>query len=120
MSSSLGNGNITFGDGTTQSTAYVGALGYGQTWQNVTASRVSGTTYYNTTGRPIYISLSGGMTQNETLTIVINGVTVMNNTDNEPSGTNFSYFGSAIVPAGASYVCTSNGSPAFNVWSELR
>lgn len=31
-------------------------IGVGQTYQNMTASRVSGTTYQNTTGRPIFLS----------------------------------------------------------------
>ena len=30
-------------------------LGWGQSWQNVTASRVRGTSYQNTTGRPIMV-----------------------------------------------------------------
>ncbi|QYM99291.1 phage tail protein [Pseudomonas protegens] len=33
-------------------------LGDGQAWQNVTASRVSGTVYTNTTGRPIFVQVS--------------------------------------------------------------
>ena len=35
------------------------AFGVGQTWQNVTASRVVGTTYTNTSGRPIMVSVQG-------------------------------------------------------------
>lgn len=34
------------------------SLGDGQAWQNVTASRVSGTVYTNTTGRPIQVQVS--------------------------------------------------------------
>ena len=33
------------------------SIGEGQTWKNVTASRVIGTTYYNTTGRSIVFFL---------------------------------------------------------------
>ncbi len=36
------------------------SLGRGQTWQDVTASRAAGTNYTNTTGKPIFISVSGG------------------------------------------------------------
>jgi hypothetical protein len=31
------------------------SVGYGQTWQDVTGSRTAGTTYYNTTGKPIQV-----------------------------------------------------------------
>jgi hypothetical protein len=34
------------------------SLGYGQTWQSVTGSRAAGTTYYNTTGKPIIVSFN--------------------------------------------------------------
>jgi len=37
-----------------QAVAAMSSLGFGQTWQNVT--RTSGTTYYNTTGKPILLS----------------------------------------------------------------
>ena len=36
----------------------VSGLGVGQTWTNVTASRAIGTTYTNTTGRPITVAVS--------------------------------------------------------------
>lgn len=37
-------------------------LGHGQTWQDVTVSRAGGTSYQNTTGRPIAVNImsSGG------------------------------------------------------------
>jgi len=36
------------------------ALGVGQTWQDVKALRVVGTSYQNTTGKPIFVSISTG------------------------------------------------------------
>jgi len=36
-----------------QALAVMSSIGYSQTWQDVTASRAAGTTYTNTTGRPI-------------------------------------------------------------------
>ena len=38
-----------------QALAAMSSLGYGQTWQDVAASRASATTYYNTTGKPITV-----------------------------------------------------------------
>jgi len=34
-------------------------LGIGQSWQDMSASRAVGTTYTNSTGRPIYVAISG-------------------------------------------------------------
>ena len=91
--------------------AEMNSLGYGQTWQNVTGSRAVGTTYYNTTGKPILLFISGNSTAFSTLTI--NGVAF-------PFTTNSSSVGciTAIVPNGASYVVT-NLSISTN-WNELR
>ena len=47
-------------------------LGYGQTWQAVT--RTSGTTYTNSTGRPIFVSFQvTGTGANGGLTVAVNG-----------------------------------------------
>jgi hypothetical protein len=81
-----------------QAFAAMSSLGYGQTWQTVT--RTSGTTYYNTTGKPIVLhcSTASGITG----TISINGLTVANQTAS--AGT--IAFVSALIPAGSSYVLT--------------
>ena len=83
-------------------------LGLGQTWQQFTAlTRVIGTTYYNTTGKPIFISIE----TYGTVTVIIGGVLAggMGNTQSN----NFSF----IVPSGASYVCSAG---TWVNWSELR
>jgi len=81
-------------------------LGFGQTCQNVTASRVSGTVYTNTTGRPIFVSVSittGG------ISATCGGVTV----------TTSAYHAAFIVPAGTTYSVTLVN-PVNAVWSEMR
>ena len=95
------------------------SIGYGQTWQQLTygTTRVSGTTYYNTTGKPIAISFksSGGSSTSASLTIsslVI--ASVSGDTTNGGSGA--SLFG--IIPPGASYSVTSTRTT--NNWYELR
>jgi len=54
-----GTNGIIFPDSTVQSTAAI-SIGIGQTWQNVKTSpgRVSGTTYTNSTGKPIMVSVT--------------------------------------------------------------
>lgn len=104
-----------------QALTAMGSIGYGQTWQS--PARTNGTTYYNTTGKPImvnaYDSYSGNLTGYQTLQITVGGVTVAINrmwlaTENNAC------FASAIVPPGASYVVAISG--AYNVLAvrELR
>lgn len=83
-----------------------GVLGAGQTWQNMTASRFSGTTYTNTTGRPILVheGITGGA-----ITAVCNGVTVVYK----------GFHAAFVVPNGGTYSIV--GQDLVNaVWSELR
>jgi hypothetical protein len=88
-----------------QALTAMSSLGYGQTWQNVTASRVSGTTYYNTTGRPIMVTCSTGTLA--TVSFTVNGVT----TDAVTSA-------SFIVPSNANYSITTTIYALS--WSELK
>jgi hypothetical protein len=55
------SGNVLTSNGTTwQSTALPNnSIGTGQTWQDVSGSRVAGTSYQNTTGKPIQVAVSG-------------------------------------------------------------
>ncbi|MBV8047899.1 MAG: hypothetical protein JO171_12130 [Paludibacterium sp.] len=94
-------------------------LGVGQTWQNVTASRAAGTTYYNTTGRPIVVSLMAGSTGfNTAAYLYVNGGAVSMfpyQASYGPSGSAF-----AVVPPGASYMVSSNVGSCIQYWMELR
>lgn len=87
------------------------SLGYGQTWQDVTGSRTSGTTYYNTTGRPIQV-----VVQNSTsgsITVVVGGVTIVKVTATITGTASF------VVPDGNSYSAAFTTS-ALHGWAELR
>jgi len=80
-----------------QALSAMSSLGYGQTWQTVT--RTSGTTYYNTTGKPITLtSWSNGA---DTVTLAINGLTITRATS---SSTNNPF--TLIIPPGATYSLT--------------
>jgi hypothetical protein len=99
------------------------SLGYGQTWQNVTGSRASGTTYYNTTGKPILISIySGSGSPYSSIVIVVNGITVATQVSNSSTG-NSQSGACTIVPSGASYSAVVLGTGAgvsIGAWNELR
>lgn len=93
------------------------SFGYGQTWQNVTGSRVSGTTYYNTTGKPISVIIGGtAVSGSPTITVVVGGVTIIN--WSFPYGT--SNPATFIVPPGQPYVCTFSAGTNKDSWAELR
>lgn len=96
------------------------ALGYRQTWQNVTASRVAGTIYTNTTGRPVFVLINifwSDSTDNVTLNV--NGSPVVDTAEGGLHG--WSSPISVIIPPGSTYNLTSTGSLLpIKRWMELR
>ncbi|MEW9901652.1 phage tail protein [Pseudomonas putida] len=82
------------------------ALGDGQSWQNVTASRVSGTIYTNTTGRSIQVQVA---IQSGSISATCGGATL----------STYGFHIAFVVPAGATYSVTFTAS-SNTVWSELR
>lgn len=92
-------------------------VGVGQSWQDVTLSRVSGTTYTNNTGRPIQVSLSiQDNSQNSSFTVIVGGIVIVNVLDFGASGT---YPISFIVPIGSTYSVNRNTN-TIRLWAELR
>lgn len=94
-----------------QALAAMSSLGYGQTWQSVT--RTSGTTYYNTTGKPIAMSVVCDVSATYSLTV--NGFAVTSSAGNAAGNRSAV---SWVIPAGASYVFTCSG--VITIWVELR
>lgn len=98
------------------------SLGWGQTWQSVTASRVAGTNYTNTTGRPMQVNVVVTASSSGTSLsgyAVVSGVTVCNVATPPVAGFTPTSFFSFIVPNGATYsVTVSFGGIA--AWSELK
>ena len=94
--------------------AALSSLGYGQTWQDVTASRAAGTVYYNTTGKPISWMLVCSAVNGAG--IAIGGAQVI------PNGSVQAGYpiGNFVVPPGASYQLSITTSATINKWFELR
>lgn len=97
-----------------------GGLGIGQTWQDVTASRALGTTYTNSTGKPIFVSIY--TTSNNTpatgATLSVDGINVQSNQGYAgPNGTGTNLSISTVVPAGSTYLLSGAN---FLAWAELR
>lgn len=106
-----------------QAMAALGSLGFGQSWSNVTGSRVLGTTYTNTTGKPIMvvISCTASTAVSTTVSISINGVSTGVGTTGPASIGLFASPPPVIVPHGYTYAAALvGGTPTLNTWSELR
>ena len=106
----LANSNVT----QAKLETLVTPLGVGQTWQDVTASRASGTTYTNTTGRPIFVVVSQSSSTTN-YSIQVNGVNI-----NSFTSAGYSTACSAVVPSGATYKLTGGSLASPIGWAELR
>lgn len=98
------------------------AIGVGQTWTNVTASRAVNTTYTNSTGRSIQLSIIGGDSragQTGALAVFIGG-SIVGGTGGVHSTYNPSC--NAVIPNGVSYyvVPSEAGLDVIISWWELR
>lgn len=93
-------------------------LGYGQTWQTVT--RVSGTTYTNTTGKPIFLmySVTSGVSTAGSITVTIGGIGVVYSYIPAITSVSNSAWVSGIVPPGSTYSTNYIGTPS--PFTELR
>lgn len=100
-----------------QAYAAMQSLGFGQTWQDVTVARSLGTTYTNTTGRPIVVQyqVTGSAGVQPTMTIAGQTVAVGGGVNGSGNTTSCQ----AVIPAGATYVASST-SLSLNNWRELR
>jgi hypothetical protein len=118
-----GNPVLVQGAGGNALTA-MSSLGYGQTWQNVTVSRALGTTYYNTTGKPIHISVCGQGTVNASSTQIgcyVNSVLAASSgTVLGTGGAIKGSYISVVVPNGAAYRVDAEIQASLSTWSELR
>ena len=102
-------------------TADLKEIGVGQTWTDVTASRASGVTYTNTTGKPIMVAVTSSRsssTVQASVNISINGVYVQGNRMQTTTTNSQAQSICSVVPSGATYVVTVEYTSM--TWSELR
>lgn len=100
-----------------QALASLSSLGYGQTWQDVTGSRALGTTYYNTTGKPITVFTRMSSTVATDPRLFVGAITLYGTGGN--SGVSLSVIG--IVPPGSAYASSvAGGTGTLINWYELR
>lgn len=102
-----------------QALSAMSSLGYGQVWQNVFSSRALATTYYNTTGKPIFVSFGGYSASGSQLwTATIGGVAFPTRYTDATANSRVAL--DFIVPANASYSINGAGTPTAETWAELR
>lgn len=98
--------------------ASVGGIGYGQTWQDVKASRANNTQYQNTTGKPIMVFVTSGVLPGTAFIQCYVGTA----SANLLVGQNDSYYGlpsvSFVVPDQHYYKVNAAGGISY--WTELR
>jgi len=98
-------------------------LGIGQTYQDMTASRFSGTPYYNGSTKPILVvaQTNNGAYYDATITATVGGVSFVVGRDNNSNG-GTTGVGSVLVPAGTWYSLVASGPSVsgFAKWMELR
>lgn len=112
-----GTSGVTFNDSSVQGAS---AIGYSQTWQDVTGSRSIGTTYTNSSGKPITVIIAAtGNGANGLFGITINSAVTFYSPSAYTSGAWTSV--SFIVPNGNTYVTTQQGANVtLYYWMELR
>ena len=95
------------------------SIGYGQTWQSFTygTQRVSGTTYTNSTGRPIAINFRSNTGAGTNAQLTIGGVLFAQSSGDTTNGGAQSQL-YALIPNGVTYSITSTRTN--NFWFELR
>ena len=114
------SGNVLTSDGTSWTSAAPSGLGVGQTWTLPT--RVAGTTYTNSTGKPIQVlvGLGQALSGSGSATVVVGGVTISSTSySTSASGGGLPYTIAFIVPNSTTYVITVSSGTSIGTWAEL-
>lgn len=94
-------------------------LGVGQTWQDVKASRTIGTSYQNTTGRPIMVNIGSDGGSGQAVQVSSDGSTWISLMIFATGPGNLERQATAFIVPDTHYYRLSGGSAAFS-WVELR
>lgn len=94
------------------------ALGYNQTWQNVSGSRSKSTNYQNTTGKPIQVAITDSDSSNYEIQCSDDAATWVAVGKVGSAGTNETV--TIFVVPDDHYYRINGGSGAANLWAELR
>jgi uncharacterized protein YaiE (UPF0345 family) len=98
-------------------------IGVGQTWTDVRASRAAATTYTNSTGRPIMVSVVAGAATYSYCSGFVDGVMITEQQSRDSATTTSQAGVIFIVPAGSTYrveVNVNGSTTDMDTWFELR
>lgn len=101
------------------SSVIASAIGISQNWTDVTSSRVTGTTYTNSTGKPIQVLISLNMGTAGNAFISLNGLSV-DVAGHSAAGAVVRTPVSFIVPNGQTYALSTLTNSSIDQWVELR
>lgn len=95
------------------------AIGYGQSWSDVTASRALSTVYTNTEDAPImvHINVTGDTANGRGIDVEIDGVVMI---EGRSQGSGYGPSVEFIVPPGSTYEAIGEFTGTLTQWSELR
>ena len=112
------SGYVLTSDGTNWTSALNPTIGVGQTWTDVTASRAGGTTYTNSTTKPISVLIVGTFSSGTgVVSVSVGGV--LAGQSQYVSNSGWLVVCTTIVPPSSTYVATFTGSTKTS-WYELR
>jgi len=102
------------------SNSFNAGIGVNQTWTDVKASRALGTTYTNSTGKPIMVSVAITDTSANYIHYMYVGSVLVSQTYMGSNINAATFPMSTIVPDGATYSVSTGSGGTITVWSELR
>lgn len=116
-----GSGNLLRVDGSASSLTDMPDIGVGQTWQDMTASRLYDTVYTNSTGKPIQLGITISPSSGSFFAdVFINGVNIARVEKPGTTGQTISIPINYIIPNGTTYRITYSGTISSTKWFELR
>jgi hypothetical protein len=109
--------------GTNTGDQVLSEIGVGQTWHDVTGSRSDDVTYTNSSGKPIFISVTTTDTvgYNSAIVLFVNGSVIAKTFCDSENDSNAPYSNiTAIIPNGSTYKATKEQNDDLDNWWELR
>lgn len=108
-------------DGSALTGLATGGLGKNQTWQDLTSSRAFATTYTNTTGEPIFISVEGyGAPNHGRIEMFVDNIKIGMQGLVSVASAGMSPTMNAVVPHNSTYRVNNSLGASLVRWTELR
>lgn len=119
---SLSSTGVVFPDDTIQTTSASNTIAIGQSYVDVNTSRALGTTYTNTTSKPIVVTVTTvALTGTSgTMQMFVNGALLQDFFHQADAAAVLKFTTMCIVPVNHTYSVTATGDLTLSSWVELR